>query len=108
MGALNRTGVLLLTRNYSYQILKKLTGKGPEHWRTIRFRTYDQLKDMEWLDTYEGEDHLDGPRMESSYGCEVPIGVVNRINNNDVCLDNDCDCSSTNNILSTSCRVGIG
>ena len=76
--------------------------------RTIRFRTYDQLKDMEWLDTYEGEDHLDGPRMERSYGCEVPIGVVNRINNNDVCLDNDSDCSSTNNILSTSCREGIG
>ena len=95
------------TRKYRYQVLKKLTGKGPENWRTIRFRTYKQLKDMEWLETYEGEDHLDESRIESSYGGKVQVCEVNRIYNNDVCFNIDSNCSSTNNISATSCRVGI-
>ena len=50
---------------------------------------------------------MDESRMESSYDGGLPVGVVNRIDN-DARFNNDIDCSDTNNISSTSCRVEIG
>ena len=87
-------------------MLKQQTGKGPEHWRTIRFGTYNQVKDMEWIETYNGEDQPENSRMDSSDGGGAQEGVVNSIDN--VCFNNDRNNILTTNISSPSCRVGIG
>ena len=58
---------------------------------------------MEWLVTYQGEDHSDESRMESTYGGGVPGGILNRTD--DICLNNNSDCSLNVNISPTSCRV---
>jgi hypothetical protein len=96
-----------LTRNHSYQMLKQQTGKGPEHWRTIRFGTYNQLKDMEWIVTYNGEDQQEDSRMASTDGGGAQAGVVNS-RDNDVCFNNDRNSILATDISSPSCRVGIG
>jgi len=98
-------------RNHSYQILKKLTGKGPEHWRTIRFRTYDRLTDMEWLLGEEGayEERATANKMTHSLEMKVS-SEVDSIDYTHACNDSDCSASMLNNnvLLITSCRTGIG
>ena len=70
------------TRHHSYQILKKITGKGHEHWRTVRTGTYNQLKDMEWLDEAVAED---------AHGERVAVATVTSSN----CVTNIYDANPT-------------
>jgi hypothetical protein len=45
-----------MTRGWSNKILTKITGKGPAWRRTIRAGMYNNIPDMEWLDTFPTSD----------------------------------------------------
>ena len=95
-----------LTRGYSNTILTKLTGKGPEYRRTVRWGTYDKLQDMDWLEDYDGRTDEAAARGEAiESGTDSPN--IDRIDNTPNCIYAlYTECRSSDHMLSS--REGIG